>query len=115
MKYVGFDHLEPGKMYYIDQLNCNSPTKSIGTFINTHWSMHFNVACFKNVQNVFTKEKKTFTYTLYDYNFHRGNNFYEVQKYIIQKNMECRALKEIIGRIIPDEYFLSYLNSFIHP
>ena len=102
MLFIGFDHLEPNKMYYIEQHTLDGIKKSIGTFIKREITLYYEVACFKNIVEFNTERKNS-----YNYNFHRGCNFYEVRKIKAQQAMEHRALTQILRKILPDEYFLS--------
>ena len=63
------------------------------------------VACFKNITEFNTPRKN-----IYDYNFHRGCNFYEVHKFKIQEAMENRALKQILENVIQDENFIALFD-----
>jgi hypothetical protein len=102
MIFVGFDHLEPNKLYYIEQHVMGDIVKKMGTFIRHERTLYYEVACFKNITEFNTSRKNA-----YDYNFHRGCNFYEVRKISAQEAMENRALKQILENIIQDENFIS--------
>ena len=64
--------------------------------------MYYEVACFKNIREFNTDRKNA-----YNYNFHRGCNFYEVRKVAAQEAMEQRALKQILENVIQDENFIA--------
>jgi hypothetical protein len=104
MIYVGFDHLEPNKLYYIEQHVLDKVIKKIGTFTRHEITLYYEVACFKNITEFNTPRKN-----IYDYNFHRGCNFYEVYKFKIQETIENRALKQILENVIQDENFIALL------
>lgn len=105
MIYVGFDHLEPNKLYYIEQNILGDIKKSIGKFIRHETTMYYEVACFQNIKEFNTQRKKS-----YDYNFHRGCNYYEAHKFDIQREMEKRSFVQIMKKIIPDENFISSIQ-----
>ena len=113
MKEVLVENLEPGKEYYIQSMianddgnliPCKSCQKLVGTFIKRdyiEYSSMFDLlfTYFSNFRFI-----KDYDCNGREVNLNKYWKYYEVKKYIIQQNMENRAINTLLKNITGDQY-----------
>jgi hypothetical protein len=118
MNEVSRENLKPGKLYYIICMNEDVPNKNLSTMVGifknlilidpitiTSWYAAvfewFDISEMKNIKN----ESDAYKYILQEVQLNNSWRFYEVKKFKIQNDMESRAVKLFLQRIIGDQYF----------
>ena len=108
---VEYNNLESGKIYYIETLeDYGSNAKHYGTFKEyTINNTGFTVAIFNNIKNV-PNSRSHVSERCGDGYRNSAWRFYECKKFYIYRNMERRALCNILVNVIGNESFVDYLD-----